>query len=70
MSEPRIRIVGGGRPTPAELAAIVVALTPVGVEERTGSGPPPWRRAAILEGLGREPVSSAADIAARPGWRS
>lgn len=70
MNQPGIRIVGGGNPTAADLAAIVVALTPVEVEGSAGTGPPPWRRAAILEGLGRQPASSAADIATRRGWSS
>lgn len=62
--------MGGGGPSAAELAAIVVALTPVEVEETVEEGPPSWRRAAILEGLGRQPVSSAADMATRGGWSS
>lgn len=68
----RIEVREGGGVSDEELAAIVIALTPVagGGAEGPG-GPPAWGRAAILEGLGGQPVSSAPDLAGRrPGERS
>jgi hypothetical protein len=58
---PRLVITGGGEPTPDELAALVVALTPT-----TGADPagppaptvPAWTRAALLEGTGGSQVAS------------
>lgn len=60
----RIQVVEGGEPSPAELAALVIALTPVREEPpqepaaRSG-----WQRAAVLEGVGRARYASAADVA-------
>lgn len=65
----RIQIVSGGVPSDEELAAVVVALTPVAggdvAEEPVTRPPSPWRQAAIVEGVGGRPVSSAADLTAR-----
>jgi hypothetical protein len=59
----RLEIVSGGRPSDAELAAIVVALTPGRDDEATDSPRlAGWHRAAILEGVGERPFSSAADL--------
>lgn len=59
----RIEVVGGGTPTDAELAALVVALTPVA----TGDGPrspqvPAWARAALLENVGGRRPSRPSDL--------
>jgi hypothetical protein len=50
----RVEITGGGTPTPEQLAALVVALTPA-----AGAAPaapadvvPAWKRAALREGTG------------------
>ena len=59
---PSVVVTGGGEPSPEELAALVVALTPVVVaevaDEMPDTGPRGWRRAALIEGVGgRAPVS-------------
>lgn len=60
----RIEFVQGGVPSPEEVAAVVIALTPVDGGDADGdAGPPPWRRAAILEGIGARPLGSAPDLA-------
>ena len=67
---PRYRIVGGGTPTPEQLAAVVVALTPVAVADdattpaEAPTRPSGWRRAALLEAVGSRVFSSPADLAA------
>lgn len=62
----RIGFVEGGVPSDEEMAAIVIALTPVeGGDVDRDAGPPSWGRAAIIEGLGGRPVSSARDLAGR-----
>ena len=68
MSTPRYEIVGGGEPSAAELAAIVLALTPVAVEtdEPSDEEPSGWQRAAIWEAVGRRNFTSADDIDAAP----
>lgn len=70
----RIVVTAGGEPTPQELAALVVALTPVrvsggaGPEEPTRQeGMPPWQRAALLEGCGLRAVASPSDLSAPGG---
>ncbi len=61
---PALRVVAGGEPTPEELAALVVALTPTGGGDAQGShGPAPWLRAAMIEGVGGRPPTSPADLA-------
>lgn len=62
----RIEFVQGGVPSEEEVAAVVIALTPVdGGDADRDAGPPSWRRAAIIEGLGGRPVSNARDLARR-----
>jgi hypothetical protein len=61
-----LRVIGGGEPTPEELAAVLVALTPASSEdepEPTASSTPAWTRAAMLEGIGGRPAASPADLA-------
>ena len=58
---PRVLITGGGQPDAAELAALIVALTP-GRSGPPGTGPPAWRRAAMLEGVGGAAILSSADL--------
>jgi hypothetical protein len=61
---PALRVVAGGQPTPEELAALVVALTPTGGgDTQTSRGPTPWLRAAMIEGVGGRPPTSPADLA-------
>lgn len=62
---PRYTIVAGGEPTPEELAAIAVALTPVVVEpdEDTTDRTPAWTRAGLREAVGERMVVSADDLA-------
>jgi hypothetical protein len=49
-----LRVVAGGTPTPAELAALVVALTPAAtaVPAPAEEPVPAWTRAALHEGVG------------------
>ncbi|MFA9447061.1 hypothetical protein [Egicoccus sp. AB-alg6-2] len=68
MSDLRIE-VRQGAPTTVDLAAIVVALTPVDVprtdEPETRGGrraTPAWTRAALLEGVGGRVAVSPADL--------
>lgn len=62
----RVEFREGGVPSPEEVAAVVIALTPVdGGDADRDAGPPPWRRAAIIEGLGGRPVSKAWDLSRR-----
>jgi hypothetical protein len=60
-----LQLVGGGEPTPEELAAVLVALTPVGGDDGGDGSPatPAWTRAAMLEGIGGRPAASPADLA-------
>jgi hypothetical protein len=65
---PRYVITGGGTPTPEQLAAVTVALTPVvvAVEEdvvETG-GLAPWARAGLLESVGHRRFVAMPDLAA------
>jgi hypothetical protein len=68
---PRIEIVGGGEPGPEEIAAVVLALTPVVRQPEVAARGPmesvaAWRLAAMLEGVGdAAPVVSSADLGAR-----
>ena len=64
---PSIVVTGGGEPSAEELAAIVVALTPVVVEEGDQDGgrddvPRGWNRAALIEGVGGRPSASLPDL--------
>jgi hypothetical protein len=66
----RVEIVGGGSPTAQQLAALVVALTPVPVEVPSDVGAdvgpgrlPAWTRAALHEGLGGRRVVRPGDLA-------
>lgn len=62
----RIEVTHGGELSDEEVAAVVIALTPVdGGDVERDARPPSWRRAAIIEGLGGRPVSSAWDLARR-----
>jgi hypothetical protein len=60
----RIEVVGGGVVSADELAAVVVALTPVGGGEDTPGpvGPPAWARAALLEGVGHRTPTRPSDL--------
>ena len=57
----RIVVTSGGAPTAEQIAAVVVALTPT-VVQTAPVGPPPWRRAAMLEGTGHPSVHAPADL--------
>ena len=65
------RVTGGGQPTPAQLAAIAIALTPVAAppagddspdEDDGGRRVSNWVRAAMVEGVGGRPPTSAQDL--------
>lgn len=58
-------VTGGGEPTPEELAAVAIALTPVtGGEEDVDDGTQAggWRRAALVEGVGGRNAASLPDL--------
>lgn len=60
---PSIVVTGGGDPTPEQLAALVIALTPAaGGEEEPDEVPRGWRRAALIEGVGGRPSASLPDL--------
>lgn len=66
---PRYVITGGGTPTPEQLAAVAVALTPVAVAVEAvavdaGGGLAPWARAGLLESIGHRRFVAMPDIAA------
>lgn len=68
-SGPRFAVTGGGEPTERELAALTVALSEIAAaraaEAAAAGGEhdvPPWRRAALLEGIGGRHAVSAADL--------
>lgn len=63
---PRYRVVAGGRPSPEELAALAVALTPVLVERYDGTAVAAsgWLTAALHEAVSGARVTSAAEVAA------
>jgi len=66
---PRYVITGGGTPTPEQLAAVTVALTPVAVavEDETAApagGLAPWARAGLLESIGHRRFVAMPDLAA------
>lgn len=60
----RIEVVGGGAVSAEELAAVVVALTPVGGGDPSPgpAGPPAWARAALLEGVGYRMPTRPSDL--------
>ncbi len=57
------RVTGGGELSAEDLAALTVALTPVGAPAARpsprGGG---WARAAIIEGIGGRPPASLPDL--------
>ena len=62
---PRYVITAGGTPTPEQLAALAIAMTPVAVEDgRTSTGPPGgnWQSAAIREGVGHRTFVALPDL--------
>lgn len=63
---PRYVLTAGGEPTPEELAALVIALTPAGAPAEDGEAEPAWVAAALQEGIGRRPFVSADDLASAP----
>ena len=63
---PRYVITRGGQPTPEELAALTVALTPVAAPAGDDEAEPAWVAAALQEGIGRRPFVSADDLASAP----
>lgn len=60
----QVRVVGGGEPTSAQLAALVVALTPAGGDgDDASSRPRPgWALATLHEGIGGRRSTSAQDV--------
>ena len=63
---PRYVVTGGGEPSAEELAALMVALTPVAGPAEDDDAAPAWVDAALQEGIGRRPFVSADDLAAAP----
>ncbi|MTV25975.1 hypothetical protein FTX61_11225 [Nitriliruptoraceae bacterium ZYF776] len=69
----RIEVVAGGTPSPEQLAAVVVALTPVAApaEAPTGRGGeaevPAWARAALLESVEERRIAAPAALRAPGG---
>ena len=65
---PRYVITGGGTPTPEQLAAVTVALTPVAVAVEDDAAPTdglaPWARAGLLESIGHRRFVAMPDLAA------
>ncbi len=57
----RMAVTGGGEPDPAQLAALVIALTPPPAARRE-TGPPAWRHAALLEGVGGPAILTHGDL--------
>lgn len=65
---PRYVITGGGTPTPEQLAALAVAMTPVVVEDGGDDAPSSgartnWAHAALLEGVGHRTFVAMPDLA-------
>jgi hypothetical protein len=63
----RVEVRGGGAPTPEQLAALVVALTPSGGSDEPGGDRPTlpaWTAAALREGVGGAQVLVPADLRA------
>jgi hypothetical protein len=61
----RVEVRGGGAPTAAQLAALVVALTPSGGSDGLDEGRPAlpaWTAAALREGVGAAQVLAPADL--------
>lgn len=66
---PRYVITGGGTPTPEQLAALAVAMTPVVVEDDqapspSGSPGGNWRAAGIREAVGHRTFVALPDLQA------
>lgn len=62
---PSIVVTGGGDPTPEQVAAVVLALTPVAgpsQDDEPDTVPRGWRRAALIEGVGGRPSASRPDL--------
>lgn len=61
---PRYVITGGGTPTPEQLAALTIAMTPVTIEEEPPTDPPGgnWHSAAIREGVGHRTFVALPDL--------
>lgn len=66
--ETRFVITGGGPVSPEEVAALVIALTPVRREDDQEPQMSGWRRAALLEAIGGRPSISSADVVGRERW--
>ncbi len=65
---PRYVITGGGTPTPEQLAALAVAMTPVAApdedpEAPPGGAPSNWAHAALMEGVGHRTFVAMPDLA-------
>lgn len=65
---PRYVVTGGGTPTPEQLAAVVVALTPVAVDAPAEDAPSSgaasnWAHAALMEGVGHRTFVAMPDLA-------
>jgi hypothetical protein len=65
---PRYVVTAGGTPTPEQLAAVTVALTPVAVVVEDDAAPTgglaPWAHAGLLESIGHRRFVAMPDLAA------
>lgn len=67
---PHYVVTSGGTPTPEQLAALAVAMTPVVVAEEPTEDEPAsgavsgWAHAALLEGVGHRTFVALPDLAA------
>ncbi len=59
----RIEVVAGGRLSDAEVAALVLALTPGAPDAPAEEAVPAWRLAGLLEGVGGPTALDAPDLA-------
>lgn len=57
-----MRVLGGGEPTPEQLAAVLVTLTPAEDGDDGPARTAAWTRAALIEGVGGRPPTSPADL--------
>ncbi|HEY8339280.1 MAG TPA: hypothetical protein VIK95_05395 [Egibacteraceae bacterium] len=70
MDGPRVKVLAGSA-SPAELAAVVLALEAAARETADAAPPamPPWLRASLVEGVGRPRVTATWELPPR-AWGS
>ena len=55
----RLVVTHGGEPTPEQTAAMVLALSAIRPTRSVETAAPGWQRAALYEGVGGRPATSA-----------